>query len=125
MPPMTPNERECCKDIRQKDELVRTFLHGGGLSDPPNPKQWLEYLCTIRAILGNLNNSISFVATQLAKEYLATQLYVSGFDAAEKAQGAPGLDIDIRDSDGRHIVAEIKTTVPYGQTDFGAAQKRE
>jgi hypothetical protein len=125
MPPMTPSERERCKDISQKDELVRRFVHRGGLSDPPNAKQWIEYLCAIRAIFGNLNNSISFVATLRAKEYLATQLYLSGFDAAEKARGAPGLDIDIRNPDRRHIVAELKTTVPYGQTDFGAAQKRE
>ena len=122
---MTSNERVRCTEIYQKDELVRSFLRSVALSDPPDPKQWLEYLCRIRAIFGNLSNSISFIATLLAKRHLATRLDLGGFDAAEKAQGAPGVDIDVNSPDGRHIVAEIKTTVPYGETDFGAAQKRE
>lgn len=58
----------------------------------------------------------------MAKAYLVTRFGESAFDAAEKAQGAPGLDIDVTIGDKR-IVGEIKTTKPYNGPDFGAQQK--
>lgn len=59
----------------------------------------------------------------LAKDYLARRFQI-GFDAAGKAQGAPGTDIEVRTSDGKLIICELKNTKPY-QPGFGAAQKKE
>ncbi len=77
----------------------------------------------IKQIQGNLSNDLSFVACLMAKRYLAQHHGVSDFDAAAKAQGAPGVDIDVRVTDGPRIVGEIKTTDPYLPNDFGAQQK--
>jgi hypothetical protein len=57
----------------------------------------------------------------MAKEYLSAKFDVT-FDAAEKPQGASGIDIDVLSGSGERIVAEIKTTVPYQVSDFGAQQ---
>lgn len=58
----------------------------------------------------------------MAKDYLSRDFDVRGFDAAVKAQGAPGIDIEFRTPDGKRIAAEIKTTFPY-QPGFGAKQR--
>ena len=68
-----------------------------------------------------MSNDLGFFATLMAKQFLSRRHYVE-FDAAAKAQGAPGLDIDTQTRDGRRVIAEIKTTVPYLGTDFGAQQ---
>jgi hypothetical protein len=61
----------------------------------------------------------------MAKRYLTLHEGPSCcFDAAAKAEGAPGLDIDLFTSDRRRIIDEIKTTEPYLLNDFGAQQKQ-
>ena len=57
----------------------------------------------------------------LAKSFLKKKFGVS-FDAAEKPQGAPGIDIELTTDSGESIAAEIKTAVPYQVVDFGSAQ---
>jgi len=81
------------------------------------------YLARMKEIQGNTDNGVSLVACLMAKEYLNRDLDMIPFDAAAKPQGAPGLDIDERTTAGARVVAEIKTTVPYGTNDLGAAQK--
>lgn len=78
-----------------------------------------------RIIQGNTSNDLSFLACLLAKSYLSKRLEISDFDAAAKPQGATGLDIDLITADGRHVIAEIKTTIPYSEAknDLGAQQK--
>jgi hypothetical protein len=85
---------------------------------------WFAYLAELKAIQGNAHNRVSFVATLLAKQYLAQHYGLTGFDAAEKSQNAPGIDIDVRLSDGRRLVAELKTTNAYKPKDFGAQQRK-
>ncbi len=82
----------------------------------------VDYLHSIKSIQGNFNNDIGFVSTLLAKQYLEKTYDLQGFNAADKPQGAPGLDIDVKLQDGRHLVAEIKTTSPYKSNDLGAQQ---
>lgn len=82
---------------------------------------WYEFLSELRDIQGNASNDLSFVATLLAKIYLSKHFEIS-FCAAEKPQGAPGIDIDCRTPTGERVVAEIKTTKPYQLADFGAQQ---
>jgi hypothetical protein len=75
----------------------------------------------VKLTLGNRNNDASFIATLLAKRYLIAQFQI-GFDAAARPRGASGIDIDLMTPNGERVIAEIKTTLPYGLKDFGAAQ---
>jgi hypothetical protein len=77
----------------------------------------------MKAIVGNASNDMSFIAALMAKDYLYSTLPMVDYDAGLKPQGAPGLDIDERTSDGRRVVGEIKTTTPYNGPDLGAQQK--
>jgi hypothetical protein len=57
--------------------------------------------------------------------YLHEHFAITDFDAAAKAQGASGLDVDVYSPNGERIVAEIKTTVPYSgaKNDLVVQQK--
>jgi hypothetical protein len=118
---LTDREKRYCEDIEGRISSIRQFLSENALSEPVDPVQWHSFISTLRKIQGNLNNDGSFVATLLAKKYLSSKFGVD-FDAAEKPQGAPGIDIVVQSSDGVSIAAEIKTTVPYQASDFGAQQ---
>ncbi|MGH9208737.1 MAG: hypothetical protein ACRD1G_19690 [Acidimicrobiales bacterium] len=59
----------------------------------------------------------------MAKEYLTRKLPLRPFDAAKKAMGASGLDIDESLPDGSRVIGEIKATIPYGKTNLGSQQK--
>jgi hypothetical protein len=118
---LTEKEKRYCSDIADRMHQMRQFLNANVLVDPPEPTVWHSFLAMLRKIQGNLSNDGSFIATLLAKQYLHSRYGVI-FDAAEKPQGAPGVDIDIYTPEGHHIVAEIKTTVPYQGTDFGSNQ---
>jgi len=100
---------------------LREYLESHFLTFPPDAAQWHEYLASVRAIQGNLSNDGSFIATLLAKAFIAAR-HGASFDAAEKPQGAPGIDVLLTAPDGTKIAAEIKTTVPYNGPDFGAQQ---
>lgn len=118
---LTDREKHYCSEIADRVSRMREFLKENVLVEPPEPNKWHSFLSTLRKIQGNLSNDGSFIAMLLAKQYLHSKLSVE-FDAAEKPQGAPGIDIDIESLDGHRIVAEIKTTVPYKVSDFGAQQ---
>lgn len=115
-------ELRMCKTIREKDSRLRALLRERRLSGVVDPLDWLGYLSAAKAVLGNLSNDIGFVATLLVKRYLASRFGIADFDAAAKAQGAAGIDIDARTADGETIAGELKTTTPY-QPGFGAQQR--
>jgi hypothetical protein len=119
---LTEREHRYCADIKDCIVRVREFLLSTELADSPAPKDLFQFLAMLREIQGNLSNDVSFAATLLAKEYLSAKFDVT-FDAAEKPQGAKGIDIDIQSPSGERIVAEIKTTVPYRDSDFGEQQR--
>ena len=118
---LTPAEQRYCEDIARRIDRIRQLLGDKTLGDPNSPALWYDFLSELRNIQGNSSNDLSFVATLLAKRYLSQHFQIS-FCAAEKPQGAPGIDIDCTTSDGERIVGEIKTTKPYQSTDFGAQQ---
>lgn len=118
---LTPGEERFCETIRAKDLKLRSFLAANNLANPVDTNQWLHYLTGIKHALGNLNNDLGFVATLLIKRYLNRRFKISDFDAASKAQGASGIDIECRTADGKIIIGELKTTKPY-QPGFGVAQ---
>ncbi len=118
---LTPRESRYCAEIANRVSLARDHLNGRSLGDSNNPAEWYAFLSSLRQIQGNLSNDLSFVATLLAKRYLNDKFGID-FDAAEKPQGAPGIDIDVQTTDGQRIVGEIKTIAPYQANDFGAQQ---
>ena len=118
---LTPGELQHCSQIALRVAGARAYLDGNSLSEPPEPVALFNFLSALRQIQGNVSNDVSFAATLLAKAYLLSRFGIT-FCAAEKPQGAPGIDIDVIAPDGSRVVAEIKTTVPYQATDFGAQQ---
>ncbi|MFT3893103.1 MAG: hypothetical protein QM730_15850 [Anaerolineales bacterium] len=119
---LTTHEKAMMQDVERRLVEMRAHL-SRELPAVEDTAAWYAFLADLKSIQGNSSNDVSFVATLLAKQYLARCFGVSNFDAAEKAQGAPGIDIDIRLPDGRRLVAEIKTTSPYMPNDLGAQQK--
>ncbi len=119
----TPNEQAYFKRIRQHVAMLYDYLSKNAAPVDDDPAAWFEFIAKIRAIQGNISNDQSFLATILAKAYLTRIFKLAEFDAAEKAQGAPGLDIDVVTETDERIVGEIKTTTPYGENDLGAQQK--
>ena len=111
------------REIEQRLMQIRAHLSSREFPSLDDAGAWYVYLAELKAIQGNSSNDVSFIATLMAKQYLARRYGLQGFDAAEKPQGAPGIDIDARLPDGRRLVAEIKTTSPYMPNDLGAQQK--
>lgn len=120
---MEIRELHMLEEIEHRLSRVNKFLTDNTFPKHEDAINWLAYLHTIKSIQGNFSNDISFVATLLAKEYLEEVYSLEGFNAADKPQGAPGLDIDVKLPNGKHLVAEIKTTSPYNVNDLGAKQK--
>ena len=119
----TPKEQAYFKRISQHVATLYSYLSENPAPVEDDPATWFEFVARIRDIQGNISNDQSFLATLLAKIYLMNRFRLVDYDAAEKAQGAPGLDIDVLTLEGERIIGEIKTTVPYGKNDLGAQQK--
>jgi hypothetical protein len=120
---ITKNENDYYKNIYLRINQMKEFLIKKEFPNSYSPQDWYTYLNGLKTIQGNSSNDLGFIATMMAKVYLERKYGVSSFDAASKPQGAPGLDIDLKLSDGRRLIAEIKTTSPYKSNDLGAQQK--
>ena len=120
---LTQKEKQYILDITNRMQSLRAFLDAKVLPTPDDFLRWFAILEKYKSIQGNLNNDVSFLATLMAKAFLGAHFEIDDFDAAEKPQGAPGLDIDIQTTDGQRIIGEIKTTHPYKADDLGAQQK--
>ena len=119
---LTPGEQARFRETISRVEEIREFICG---RSPANSDvaSWFAYLSVIKALQGNANNDLSFLACLLAKKYLVERHGELSFDAAAKAQGASGLDIDVRTTTGQRIIGEVKTVEPYQLKDFGAQEK--
>lgn len=120
---LTPGELRYCNELASRLERVRNHLNATPIHASQEPVALFNMLATFRELQGNLSNDVSFAATLLAKAYLYNKFGLT-FDAAEKPQGAPGIDIDVNTPKGERVVGEIKTTVPYQANDFGAQQAK-
>ena len=118
---LTDREAQRITEIGGRLRALRTVLLTSQIPQTAQIAAWYALLSKIKSVQGNLSNDISFIATCLAKEYLSREFEVE-FDAAEKPQGAPGLDIDLITPRGERIIAEVKTTYPYKEDDLGAQQ---
>lgn len=119
---LTPHERIMMSELELRLKQAQEFISSKELPSLEDSVAWYSYLAGLKIIQGNTSNDVSFVATLLAKQYLIHRFGKVAFDAAEKPQGAPGFDIDLRLPDGRRLVAEIKSTHPYKANDLGAQQ---
>src|SRR5215207_9990923 len=113
---LSVHEQTMMQDIERRLIAMRAHLSEGTPS-LEDTAAWFSYLAQLKAIQGNSSNAVSFVATLLAKQYLAQSYGLTQFDAAKKSQNAPGIDIDVILPDSRRLVAEIKTTNPYKPKD--------
>lgn len=118
----TDAEARARAPILEKDKALRLYLAERCFADSDEPAGWLIYLSGLKNLLGNVSNDLGFVATLLVKRYPAERFGIADFDAAAKAQGASGIDIEARTPDGKSVVGELKTTKPY-QPGFGAQQR--
>jgi hypothetical protein len=121
---LSENERRAIERIRERVTRLGAFFANTAPPENNSASEWFAYLARFKDELGNFNNDVSFFATLLAAAHLIENFDVPPFDAAEKAQGAPGLDIDVRTRRGERIIAEIKTTHPYKTNDLGAQQAK-
>ena len=119
---MLNDEFSIMENIRQRLVQVRSHLSENDFPALENIPAWYSFLTELKIIQGNFNNDVSFLATLLAKQYLKEKYGLQHFNAADKPQGAPGLDINVTLSNGKRLVAEIKTTIPYKPDDLGAQQ---
>lgn len=117
------NEHTEMNEIERRLKQMRDYLSSREFPPLDDTAAWYVFLADLKAIQGNSSNDVSLIATLIAKQYLARRYGLQGFDATDKPQGAPGIDIDARLPDGRRLVAEIKTTSPYMPNDLGAQQK--
>lgn len=120
---MTTNERQSLVQLTQRLAALKGFLSQSVLPDADSALgEWLHYLDAMKQITGNASNGMSLIGCMMAKEYLSRHLPMKSYDAALKPQGASGLDVDEQTVDGRRVIAEVKTTTPFKENDFGAAQ---
>lgn len=121
----TQSEQTFLQDMAKRLIRLREFLNSADVESDKDILQWFSLVAQIKEIQGNSNNDVSFIACLMAKDFLAASFDLGEFDVAAKAQGAPGLDIDLQTLDGKHIIGEIKTTVLYSgaKNDLGAKQK--
>lgn len=120
-----PKEQAYLDNIRERIGQLQLFLSNNALPDDRDITLLFAFVEELRGILGNSANLQSFLSILLAKAYLLAHFDLDDFDAAEKAQGASGLDIDVLTRTSQRIIGEIKSTIPYGEKDLGAAQKKE
>lgn len=117
-------EKDMLLNVAEKLKDLQEFFNREELDkDSSALDYWYTYITQIKRILGNLDNDVSFIACLMAKEFLCKRHCFDVFDVATKSQSAPGLDIDEITIDNNRVIAEIKTTIPYGKRDLGSQQK--
>lgn len=116
-------DAEALNRLREKLRRFRDWLSAVDAVALKTTGDFWPVLAEMKSRLGNMDNERSMVATIMAKQYLSQKYDLREWQATTKAQGAPGLDIDILTVDGRRIIGEVKTTVPHLETDLGAQQK--
>ncbi|WP_333637916.1 hypothetical protein [Tissierella praeacuta] len=117
-------EQKMLDDLAGKVEKLQEYLVNENFSqDNQDMGYWYSYITQIKRIIGNFDNDISFISCLMAKEFLCRKHRFKTFDISAKSQSAPGLDVDEMTLDGHRVIAEIKATIPYKETDLGSQQK--
>lgn len=120
---MTKNEVEKINNIKDKIQKLEMCINTNDYMQY-DQLELMKFLESFKEIIGNFNNDLSTLSCLAAKQYLLKNHKIKGaFNILDKAQGAPGLDIDEHTVNNERIIGEIKTTVPYRDNDFGSKQK--
>ncbi|MDD7609431.1 MAG: NusA N-terminal domain-containing protein [Spirochaetales bacterium] len=117
---MTKKEIDTVYKSFHKLDSLRNALYTD--SDMGDIYEVFKYFNRIKEIMGNFNTDVSFITCLMAKDYLCNQFALEYFDVSEKSQSAPGPDIELYTAEGKKIIAEIKSTIPYKNNDFGSQQ---
>ena len=117
---MTKKEIDTVHKSFHKLDSLRNALYTD--SDMGDIYEVFKYFNHIKEIMGNFNTDVSFISCLMAKDYLCSQFDLGHFDVSEKSQSAPGPDIEVYTAEGKKIIAEIKSTIPYKDNDFGSQQ---
>lgn len=117
---MTKKEIDTVYKSFHKLDSLRNALYTD--SDMGDIYEVFKYFNHIKEIMGNFNTDVSFISCLMAKDYLCSQFDLGHFDVSEKSQSAPGPDIEVYTAEGKKIIAEIKSTIPYKDNDFGSQQ---
>lgn len=121
---LTQSEKNSLNSILIKINNLKMYLDNNIFHcSSDNLKNWYNYLNEIKNIIGNFNDTLSFISCLMTKEYLLKEHSIRDFDVALKSQSAPRLDIDIYTINGKRIIAEIKTIKSISDTDLGSQQK--
>ena len=84
----------------------------------------LDFLIGLKNFIGNIDNRIHDSAMVLVSDYLkAKHPKIKNDDWNFKMGSQIGTDIEGIVDGGQKVIGELKTTKPYGLTDFGAKQK--
>ncbi|MGI6285915.1 hypothetical protein SEF58_08865 [Neomoorella humiferrea] len=122
---MTAGERQRLFNIAEKLANIQRFLNTVNIGkEHLNLEEWYKTVSNFKRLLKNFDNDVSFIACLLAKHFLSMKHNLPLIDIAARPQGAPGLDLDITTKDGKRIIAEIKTTIPYHVSELGAHQRQ-
>lgn len=122
---LTAAEEHQLSSIAEKLANIQEFLSTVDIrQERCNLEDWYKTVSAVKRLLGNFDNDVSFIACLMAKQFLSIRHDLELIDTAAKPQGAPGLDFDAATRDGKRIIAEIKTTIPYNVSDLGSQQRQ-
>ena len=105
---LTEKEQRAVQQTRQRIIRLGAFFAKNIPPESDAAAERFAYLTMFKDELGNINNDVSFLATLLAKAYLVKNLGIVPFDAAAKAQGAPGGPEELTAT-----TAGADTSIPY------------
>lgn len=125
----TPGEEQRLERYAAKITALAKYMQTHAVPQATDPSdKWFQFVSELLLTTGNAHNWASFVSCLMAKEYMQRAgLNLVAFDVTDREEGAPGLDIDVTTIDGKRVVAEVKTTVPYvtaPKPDLGAQQRK-
>jgi hypothetical protein len=122
---LTENERKQLAAIRVRLDYLTSFLNEGRLpTEKSSIVEWFRTLSTIKSIVRNTNNDLSFAACLMAKEYLCQRFEMRTFDMAHMHLNASGLHIDDETTTGEHVVGVVRATAPPAGKDLESQQKK-
>ncbi len=84
---LTSGEQYYLQRLQGRLTELRNYLNDANLADDADMATWYRYVATIRAIQGNINNDLSFIATVMVKQYLGLRFDISNFDAHRRHKG--------------------------------------
>ena len=121
---MSEGEKKQLNEALLKMYKLKDYFNTENIDKLDKIENIYNFFVNFKKIQGNINNSISYIACLLAKEYLLKKHNLVKMDMSIKPQGANGLDIDENLENGKRIIGEIKTIYPLCKNDFGSAQRK-